>query len=356
MPIRVQAVNTNMKSSKKNFALMGAFVCAMLLAACGSNVTSSKQNSENNNNSETTSTTGGESQPAGQESAQTSSKSKAPVVSDRKYNVTINGEKKELAEGSSLTKPADPAAPAGKAFYGWKNTLNGGQIWNFERDDLNIVLADINLEPCFVDADLDVQILEAELCPNINAVYGGELGMPGATYSGGQQGKGLIGRDWDGATGATGIDEFNIAYVHFMYIKGDKLTWEVESDSAAENVALFASFSAEYGLLDPVNDDRYSAINDKSFPITVNGEAIEYGSIKFHNIPEIGQILSFQDYFISGSISLKAGKNIIEMTVDNMDTLNGTIASSAPCVDSIKVFSTSELTWNEAVYDNLERD
>lgn len=347
-----------MKSNKKNFALMGALMCAMLLAGCGNNGENSKPNNNNSENNTTSQNGGGESQSeqgqAGSSAASSSSKAQTP--SGRKFNVTINGETKEMAEGSQLTKPADPAAPAGKAFFGWKNTLNGGQIWDFERDDLNIVLSEVNLEPCFVDADLEAQVLQAELCPNINAVYGGELGMPGATYSGGQQGKGLIGRDYDGVTGATGIDDLNIAYVHFMYVKGDKLTWEVESDAAVDNVTLFARFSAEYGVMDPVTDERYSTINDTSFPITVNGEALKYGNIKFHNIPEIGQILSFQDYFISGTVSLKAGMNVIEMTVDNTDTLNGTIASSAPCVDAIKVFSTSELTWAAAEYDNLERD
>ena len=31
-----------------------------------------------------------------------------------------------------LTKPADPTAPSGQKFYGWMNTLNGGQIWDFD--------------------------------------------------------------------------------------------------------------------------------------------------------------------------------------------------------------------------------
>jgi hypothetical protein len=26
----------------------------------------------------------------------------------------------------------DPAAPAGKKFYGWMNTKNGGQIWTLK--------------------------------------------------------------------------------------------------------------------------------------------------------------------------------------------------------------------------------
>lgn len=323
-----------MKSIKKKFALLGgAFVLALTFASCG--------NTGHPNDS--------------------SNISDEPVVSTptkpqaHKYKVTINGETTEVVEGTALTMPSQPTAPEGKTFYGWKNTLNGGQIWDFTHEDLNIVLSDVNLEPCFVETGLNPQLFQAELSPTINAIYGGELGMPGATYSGGQQGKGLIGRDYDGSTGATGIGEDSIAYVHFMYVNGDKLIWELESDVAATNVTLFARFSAEYGLIDSETGDRYSKINDKSFPITVNGTAMEYGSITFHNIPEIGGILTFQDFYI-GSISLEAGTNIIEMTVDNMDTLNGTIASSAPCVDAIKLYSNSTLSWDKADYANLERD
>lgn len=329
-----------MKLIKKKFALTGgALLLALTLVGCG-----------NTDNSSSSSSSGG-----GASDKPISSSSSKSQQTSRKYNVTIDGKTTEVAEGSKLTKPSNPTAPAGKTFFGWKNTLNGGQIWDFDHEDLNVVMSDINLEPCFVETGLKPQLFQAELCPNINAVYGGELGMPGATYSGGQQGKGLIGRDYDSTTGATGIDNDNIAYVHFMYVKGDKLTWEVESETAVENVTLFARFSAEYGIIDSITGDRYSKINDTSFPITVNNTPIKYGNITFHNIPEIGQILTFQDFYI-GSISLNAGKNVIEMTVDNMDTLNGTIASSAPCVDAIKLYSDSTITWDKAEYDNLVRD
>lgn len=326
-----------MKKVKNKLVLMcSVLLMTMTLFSCGNNEPTNSSNS------------------AVENSATTSAKPSTAKPQARKYSVTINNVTTEVTEGAALTKPADPVAPEGKLFYGWKNTLNGGQIWDFDHEDLNIVKADINLEPCFVDDSLEHQVFQAELCPNINAVYGGEVGMPGATYSGGQQGKGLIGRDYDGTTGATGVNDV-IAYVHFMYVKGDKLTWEVESDIAVENAVLFARFSAEYGIIDQETGDRYSKINDTSFPITVNGTKINYGSITFRNIPEIGQILTFQDFYI-GEISLNAGTNIIEMTVDNMDTLNGTIASSAPCVDSIKVCAANTMTWDKAEYDNLERD
>lgn len=366
-----------MKSMKKKIALASLFVGVLALVACnGGNASqssrrtltrrsTSSQVSENTDQSDggndnTSGNSGGGQQSVNSSSSskKSSSKSENPNV---QYTVTFEYAENDkvvsqVAMGGSLTKPEDPDVPAGKRFYGWKNKLNGGQIWDFDKDDLNVIMSDVYLVPCFVDASITEQLFEAELCPAISAVYGQEVGMPGATYSGGQQGKGLIGRDYDNQFGTTGYDDSTRAYVHFMYIKGDTLTWELYSSEAATDVTLFARFSAEYGLMDPVTDERYSIINDTGFPIKVNGERLEYGTIKFHNIPEIGQILTFQDYFISASVNLKEGKNTIEMVVDNEDTLNGTIASSAPCIDSIKLFSTSELEWPDACYENLERD
>ncbi len=343
------------KTMKNKKMLMGVALAALFLTGCGEKpapAKSSEKPADTTSQAEQkTSQDGGQ-----QTSSQTKTSSTAPV-SNRKHTVTIGeGAATEVVEGTALTKPADPTAPAGQVFYGWKNTLNGGQIWDFVKEDLNKVMADVKLEPLFVPADIDPQLFEAELCPDITAVYGGELGMPGATYSGGQQGKGLIGRDYYDEYGVTGIDEDNLAFVHFMYVKGDTLTWELTSDVAAENVTILARFGAEYGVTNPDNDEVWARVTDESFPITVNGEAIKYGTVTLHNIPQIGQFLSFQDYFLSASVSLKAGKNVIQMKVDNMDTLNGTIASSAPCVDSIKLYSTSELTWDAAEYDNLVRD
>ena len=363
-----------MKSTKTKLICASILTGLLALAACSGNSNSQSsrrqltRRSTSSENSEAIDISGGDNNSnngGGQNSdASSSSSKKSSSKTDNpsvKYNVTIdygdsNKQTLQVGMGESLSKPDDPDVPNGMTFYGWKNKLNGGQIWDFEKDDLNVVMSDVYLEPCFVDESLTVQLFEAELCPAISAVYGQEVGMPGATYSGGQQGKGLIGRDYDNQFGTTGYDDSTRAYVHFMYIKGDTLTWELYSNEAAENVTFFARFSAEYGLMDPVTDERYSIINDEGFPIKVNGESLKYGTIKFHNIPEIGQILTFQDYFISASVSLKEGKNVIEMIVDNEDTLNGTIASSAPCIDSIKLYSTSELEWPDACYENLERD
>ena len=68
-----------------------------------------------------------------------------------------------------------------------------------------------------------------------------------------------------------------------------------------------------------------------------------------------GKFTTFQDYYVSATVSLKAGENTIETVVNNDINLFSTIAAAAPCVDSIRVLSTSTLTWADAKISQLER-
>ena len=259
-----------------------------------------------------------------------------------------------------LVKPANPTAPAGQKFYGWMNVENGGQIWDFDNEHLNKVMSDVTLKPLFVPDGMTPQVFEAEECPDFTFEDWGPKGMPGATYSGGQNGLGLIGKDFivDGKTtyGTSGYYPYGTSFVagfaHFLYCKGDTLTWELESDVAAENVTMFMRLSAEYGIGDPLTDEVTSWVDEDTFPVTVNGTKLQYGKVTLHNIIPM-DFIPFQDYFVSASISLQAGKNIIQMKVDNKVTLNGTIASSAPVVDCIKLYSSSTISWPGAMPGNL---
>ncbi len=298
----------------------------------------------------------------------------------------------QIELGAKITKPADPAAPAGQAFYGWMNVKNGGQIWNFEDDTLGAVMTDVELKPLFVPAGQNAQVFEAELCPDVSEKIGkdGTPGMDGVTYSGGQKGLGLIGRDYyeeDGshnefdASGLYVRDTSGVAryatqedlanpdvapsvfggFVHYNYEKGNTLTWELESDVAAENVTIFMRVSGEYGLTEPdqifegQGEDRvYEVYDDESFPVTVNGEPLKYGTQVIHNIvPKT--FITFQDFLLSATVNLVAGKNTIQMKVDNKDTINGTIASTAPVVDAIKVYSSSQITWPTAKLSQMDK-
>ena len=370
-----------MKKSK--FALLTLSLTALALAACGG---------EGGNNSK---------QPKSRNGYVEQSYEKVELP---KFNVQINGGDVTQVEAySPLTKPADPTAPAGKKFLGWKNNKNGGQIWNFDNATLNKVMDDVELVPCYVDASLDAQILEAEVCPDLlcfNGVPGQK--MPGSTYSGGQSGKGLVLTDVDKLYDCTSIASFDYyatddgpidlddpeadiyyfekdipnplpegktiddypvkevahkdvtcgSFIHYMYIENDTLTWEIESSAAATNVQLFGRFSGEYGhdrTLGETTEVLFSFTKDM-FKIFVNDVAIDYSEITIHNVIS-KSFIPFQDFELNTNVSLKNGKNKIQMKVANSQKIFGTVGSTAPCVDSIKLYSTSTITWPEANYN-----
>ena len=306
------------------------------------------------------------------------------------YNVVFKGadgseiKSEQVRSVNKIEKPADPAAPAGQVFYGWKNVKNGGQIWNFDDDTLAKPHADVELVPCFVPANMTAQYLEAEFVPDITA----NGGMDGATYSGGAKGKQFIRADEEREYGSTcEVEPFkyykdpssrnpviataetapegvtlldmdpkgsNCGYfVHFNYKNGNTFTFNITCDAAVDNAVIFASFSAEYGLINDQTSDRYCTFSDTTYPISVNGTPLQYGSVTMHAIPEIGDFLPFQDYFLGANVSLNAGENVITMVVNNEDSLNGTIASTAPCVDSLKIFTSANISWPSAELTNI---
>ena len=278
--------------------------------------------------------------------------------------------------GGALTKPADPTAPSGKVFYGWANAKNGGQIWNFENETLNKVMEDVELSPLFVDAGVAPQMLEAELCRDITEFAPvldenkeqkkddkGNLmwaEMTGATYSGGAKGAQLIQPDYYvgdsseyGSSGDYKTKEGQrvAAFVHFMYAEGDTLTWKVTSSAAASNVVLFMRLSGEYGLINDENELTYS-FTDDMFQVTVNGTPLKYGKVSLHNLVD-KEFIPFQDFLVGTTVSLNAGENVIQTKVSNGIDMNGTIHATAPCIDGIKVYSSSTLTWADAKMEQV---
>ena len=274
---------------------------------------------------------------------------------------TNNGAVSYVDSGSPLTAPADPAAPAGQVFYGWMNVANGGQIWDYQNESLNKVMADTTLKPLFVSNDA-VQQFEAELVPDFKDSKWGPKGMPGTTYSGGQNGTGLIGKEELDAQGKNklgssgrytiGEKEYS-AFVQFMYVEGDTLTWEIDSSAAVSNVSLFMRFSAEYGTPDPMTDEIKNTFTDEEFLITVNGTALKYGTITLHNI--VQTLIPFQDYLASAAVSLNAGKNTIQMKVNNSIDVTSAIHAAAPCIDAIKLFTNSTLTFTNETLSNVQK-
>ena len=291
--------------------------------------------------------------------------------------------KNKVTYGQPITEiPANPTAPAGQTFYGWAEAANGHRVWNFDKADVNKITGETVLEPLFIKSG-ETRYLEAELCPSIIA----NGGMDGATYSGGQKGTGLIKKDFPGESDPTKseygstceIDPFyytkvgstvtiveegtpgaqkidpkggNYGYfVHYFYINGNKLVWNINVSEAAENVAVFGRFSAEYGISDPQTGELASSFTSDEVKVKVNGTVLNYGEITIHNIVD-KECVTFEDFYL-GSVNLKAGANTIEFLVDNTRTVNGTIASTSPCIDSIKLITNSTITWEEASLVNL---
>lgn len=347
---------------------MGMMVACMALAGCNGNNTSKK--------------------PSRTSRSDDSEESSEPIVLPD-YQVKIdsgdgNPKVETVKLGTALEKPANPTAPEGKAFYGWMNVKNGGEIWDFDSRNNNVVMEDVELKPLFVPANQKVNAFEAELCPDITESNGSNgKGMHGETYSGGQDGTGLIGRiayeegkNRYNASGAyvreSGIARYATdadftspdvsvvgAFVHYNYVLGNTLTWEIESDEAATNVTLFMRLSGEYGLSEQYQvfegegEDRvYEKFNSEEFLVKVNDNNINYGSVTIHNIvPK--DILPFRDFMVSAEVSLNKGKNTIKLVVNNENTLNGTIKSTGPVIDAIKLVSSSTVTFSNAKLSQL---
>lgn len=286
-----------------------------------------------------------------------------------KYTVTFSGVEGALAtqyinRGEALTKPADPTAPSGKTFYGWRATNNGGQIWDFEDKQLKLVMQDLTFEPLFIDSSLQAQALEGELCPNI-------LTMKGATYSGGSQGRGMTARDshssinenplkasgnyiWDEnqeARYATESDEYEKTFggfVHNMHIQGNFLEWEFTASEAASNVVLAMRACAEYGL-DGQDGELVCAISDQKCKVYLNNELVEYGNLNIHNVI-FNKYFTFQDYVLNTNVSLKKGTNTLKFLVDNNDFVGSgnSLVAQAPVFDCFKLFTSSTIEWADA--------
>lgn len=184
-------------------------------------------------------------------------------------------------------------------------------------------------------AGAETYTFEAEYAP---------LPKVGIGWSGGEPG---VSPDLDG-----GFNAENGYFVLNMYAKGSTLTFEIESDKAVDDAKIVARFSAEdpAGLLNGGGDNAKSySITKDTFQVKVNGEALAYETITFNNIKQTNK---FQNYTVGTKVSLKAGKNVIELVTNNETSLGGTTKATAPVVDNIKITTTAKLTW-EPLTSNL---
>lgn len=271
----------------------------------------------------------------------TSKKSSA----NQEFKITIDenfegGQKSEQSVPlyGKVAKPAADPVRAGYTFMGWYTETNGAHFYDFDAE----VLSDIDIKAFWHDDSKNQKefIFEAELAPNITE----GAGMSGNTYSGSTQGKGLI------ATPDTpSVKDYksnNDYWVHFLYATGNTVIMDIEADKADNDAMIFVRLSMEY------RDNV--VINPTKYPIKLNDVSLDYGEFTFINVPEQGAgALPFTDYILALSATLKQGTNRFEFVTANSEHHLGTAMATAPMIDCLKIYSTSELSFPTANYDNL---
>ena len=253
---------------------------------------------------------------------------------DLNYDGAPAPSKVEVIQKQAVARPATDPTRDGYAFIGWvvdKDTEK--EYYDFTRlSDASTTLY-AKWGPV---GSPKAYRFEAEYCDVITK----GMGMGGATYSGGQRGKGLIQPD-DGTLNAS-----NGYFVHFLYVNGNNLKYEIKSD-AAGTAKIDMRLSAEYKESFSINWDGSNGAS--KYTIKVNGEPIDYGTITFTNIPLQGEgYKAFDDYALTASVALVEGANTVEMITDNDDLLYGTANATAPMIDCITVETTQTLSWLNA--------
>lgn len=164
-------------------------------------------------------------------------------------------------------------------------------------------------------------------------------GKSSPVFSGATSGTAMIVPDLYGRSASNGY------YVMGLYSQTDAtydttLEFNIVASEDMENVKIYLRLSAAYADM---------TINGDSYQVAVNGTAYNYSDISFA-IPEgvdaYSAYVDFEDYLISSSVRLQAGENIIQLIVNNSDSLGGTTRATAPCVDAVRISTANgTLTW-----------
>ena len=256
---------------------------------------------------------------------------------EKEYTVTFNYNYEgapaaatvNVKEGEKVEKPQDPTRSK-YIFDSWYTET----ACTTEYDFTMAVNSNLTLYAGWTEDDAFAgkteYVFEAE-CVNLED-------FEGAGYSGGATMAGAILTDWDGTAGAS-----DGLFMSFMYVKGDatKLTFNIHSDKAVNDAILVLRLSGE--VINPVE------FTWEEWKVKVNGDAIDYGEISIWGCrTDMSQswVRPFEDFTITTALSLKAGDNVIELITDNDKPMAGTMFSTAPMVDCMKIYTDATLTWN----------
>ena len=269
---------------------------------------------------------------------------------DLNYDGAPAASKVEVIQKSAVARPADPVRE-GYQFIGWtinKEEKSGDDKFEYY-DFARLFTEDLTLYAQWgTVGSAKSYRFEAEFCDVITK----GMGMTGNTYSGSTTGLGLIGKEPEDAKTFGCSNGF---FVHHLYATGNNLKFEIKS-SVAGTAKIKMRLSAEYygfrmnsvGLVDE-EDPEDKAKNIAKYPIIVNGNSIDYGTIEFTNVPLQGQgDKPFETYLLTESVELVEGKNTIEMKTDNKLKLQGTAIACAPMIDCLTFETNCDLSWMNA--------
>ncbi len=164
----------------------------------------------------------------------------------------------------------------------------------------------------------------------------------------GKTGKGLSGTT--SGTGmiqtVTGIGASGDKFIGYQYANGCSITFAFISDADVTDAKIVVRLSAEHRSFD-MNKDIYR--------IELNGTQLDYGTIKFTNVPPASSdttevnALPFKDYVVIEGATLVEGLNTVELcTINNEGMAGTTVEAKAPLIDCIKVTTSAILDWSAA--------
>lgn len=205
---------------------------------------------------------------------------------------------------------------------------------------------------CGDSTDVEVEVPEGSVSYTLEAEDTNLLDYAGTMYSGNTSGYDAVsGADTSNVT-STAIDSVSGGYfVAYFNTVGETITYNFTADKASTGNSLYITMGSEYGTL---------TVSPENISITVNGTALDYDSFKVKGTYTSEMGGTFDTAFTTAQlpdIDLLEGDNTIEVKVIKVDysSSQSSLTESVPhgpANDCITVVTTSELDWDDQVYED----